>query len=757
MIVRLRTKLALLYGGLFGLVMIAIAFGVYPIVSTSAFNAARGQLEATSNAFQRLEALQMSQLRDNTRISATDFGFRSAVALAKADPATVRTALANLRRRIGGDIAYLVLPDGEVVAETNAPSLPPGLPDSLTDGDVTQGGLVLGQIAYRAVAAPVMAPNLIGWLLVGTRFDDAQMKSLVSLSSIPIHAQLLERRDNELIHLSHSSEAGSDPQQARPAIVETRAIAGINGADLQLRLSYPLETALAPMRSLLGLLLGMGLLGLAVLGLAAWLLARSITRPIAALESATRSIEDGKYDRVQVASRDEIGRLANSFNLMAGAIEERTRTITYQAMHDRETGLPNRECFEEALQRAVTATGHIYVGVIGMDRFTHIRDAIGYERTGRLLAALGERLAAPDAVAPPARLSGELLVVAFAARSGAEAELRLAEMLDATEQPIKIGGQRIDVAAKAGFARLSEPGANGQSAVERASIALDQARRAHTRVSAFNAEAYGDPAGNLSLMGDMLNALASGDMFLAHQPKLNLRTGKFDGTEALIRWRHPQRGMIRPDLFVTMAEETGHIRPLTEWVLAQAIKDQETLAAAGLALRVSVNISGRLLGDPSFEQVIDRLAEGRTEALCFEITETAVMNDPQRAMKQLGKLAERGFPLSIDDYGSGLSSLSYLKMIPARELKIDRSLVAGLEADTRDAFLLRSTIDLGHGLGMKVVAEGIEDERTLAVLQGLGCDLAQGYLISRPVPLPDLIRFLKADADIVSRRVRASA
>jgi len=757
---RLRTRLTLLYGGLFGLVLACIAAFLYPLVSAEALKSARGQLEATSKAFERIETLQISQLRENARISATDFGFRSAVAMAPSDPVTARTALANLHRRIGADIVYLVLPDGAVVSETTAIGLSRELLDQLMSGEVEQGALVLDRSAYRAVATPVLAPDFIGSLLVGARLDDAQMRSLASLTAIPIEAELLVRKGGDWMLTARSSEktSGDDASvSADEAIVEDRLIASMDGNDIRLQLSFSMEAALAPMRSLLGILLGTGLVGLAILGIAAWFLARSITRPLAALEAATRRIEDGDYSPVRVESRDEVGRLASSFNMMVNAIEERTRTITYQALHDRETDLPNREHFERTLHEAAVETGHIYVAAIGIDRYSQIRDAIGYHNAAALVTALGGRLRGHDALASPARLSGAILGIAFAARSEAEATLWLGETLRALEMPVEVASQSIDIIAKAGFARLSEPGASGHNAIDRACIALDQVRKSHRKVATFDSEVYGDPVANLSLMGDMLRALARGDIYLAHQPKLNLRTGEFEGTEALVRWPHAERGMIRPDVFVPMAEETGRIRELTEWVLAQAVKDQATLAAAGLPMRVSVNISGRLLGDPWFEQMVDRLAGKGLDALCFEITETAVMNDPERAMTQLRHFADRGIPISIDDYGAGLSSLAYLKMMPARELKIDRGLLAGLAANARDSFLLRSTIDLGHGLGMKVVAEGVEDNATLAILQGLGCDMAQGYLISRPVTLPDLIRFLKSDLPRADLKLRASS
>jgi EAL domain-containing protein (putative c-di-GMP-specific phosphodiesterase class I) len=251
-------------------------------------------------------------------------------------------------------------------------------------------------------------------------------------------------------------------------------------------------------------------------------------------------------------------------------------------------------------------------------------------------------------------------------------------------------------------------------------------------------------------MGEMIAGLQSGDLFLAYQPKLNLRTGAIESVEALARWRHPRRGMIAPDMFVPMAEETGHIRALTDWALERAIADQKTFAAAGNHLEVSVNISGRLIGEPSFTEMVCKILDSAAAPLCFEITETALMEDPQRALQQLELFAARGVVISIDDYGAGLSSLGYLKVLPAKELKIDRMFLSAPLNNTRETFLLRSTIDLGHGLGMKVTAEGVEDAATLAVLAGLGCDFAQGYAISRALEPDRLIAFLKARRELAA-------
>jgi EAL domain-containing protein (putative c-di-GMP-specific phosphodiesterase class I) len=264
-------------------------------------------------------------------------------------------------------------------------------------------------------------------------------------------------------------------------------------------------------------------------------------------------------------------------------------------------------------------------------------------------------------------------------------------------------------------------------------------------VAFFDAAAYGDPAANLSLMSSMLAAIGRGEMELHYQPKYDLRRREICGVEALARWRHPVRGMLYPDLFIPMAEETGHIRTLTDWVLKRAIADQKALAAAGHDLSMAINVSGRTLGEQDFADVALAEARGARGQLCFEITETAVIENPELALEMLDRFAAAGIAISIDDFGAGLSSLAYLKRIRAQELKIDKSIIQGVTESQRDALIVRSTIDLAHSLGLKVIAEGVETETCFALLTAMGCDQAQGFMIAKPLPLKELLTFLAHD------------
>ncbi|MGN8000741.1 putative bifunctional diguanylate cyclase/phosphodiesterase [Sphingomonas sp. 22176] len=247
----------------------------------------------------------------------------------------------------------------------------------------------------------------------------------------------------------------------------------------------------------------------------------------------------------------------------------------------------------------------------------------------------------------------------------------------------------------------------------------------------------------LTLIADLPRAIAAGELFLNYQPKINVRKQQVASAEALIRWQHPERGLIMPGDFIAAAEESGLIGPLTLWTLRQVIADQRRLAALGHDIPLFLNISGMLLANGGFiDEVCGIITTNSAAKLGFEITETAVIRDPESAIRHLQRFADLGVVLAIDDYGAGLSSLAYLKQLPAKELKIDKMFITQLTSSHRDPLIVRSTIDLAHALEMEVTAEGVETPAALALLSVMGCDLVQGYLISRPVPFPALCSYL---------------
>jgi predicted signal transduction protein with EAL and GGDEF domain len=433
-------------------------------------------------------------------------------------------------------------------------------------------------------------------------------------------------------------------------------------------------------------------------------------------------------------------------HLMATAAS--AREIARAALLDPDTQLPNRQAVQSRVTELheIAGDGVVLVAAIGIDRFVHLRGAIGHALMLDLICEFAARSREAVTDAPVSRLSDSALGLAFIAHDLADG-LRIAAALQkALSTPIYLRDNSVDVSVTVGLSKLADECAAASAAevsiVDRAMIAVDQARATRKPVARFDAALYGSPGSNLSLMSEMLRAFENGQMSVHYQPKLALRPGKIVGIEALIRWSHPERGALGPDLFVYMAEETGHIAALTGWVLRRAVEDQRVLSAAGHDLSVSINWSGVVINDRPFTDLALQIAAKACGKICLEVTETAIIGNAQLARQTLERFRAAGIAISIDDYGAGLSSLAYLKNIPADELKIDRAFVMNMATDPVDAVLVRSAVALAQSLGLQCVAEGVENGGTLEFLRAMGCDLAQGFFIARPMPLSALMDFL---------------
>jgi EAL domain-containing protein (putative c-di-GMP-specific phosphodiesterase class I)/GGDEF domain-containing protein len=438
----------------------------------------------------------------------------------------------------------------------------------------------------------------------------------------------------------------------------------------------------------------------------------------------------------------------------------KAREIGRLALIDSETGLPSRAAVQQRVVALLESrpTGIVVVAAINVDRFQHLRGAIGHAAIIDLMRRLAARLGRACDEAPLARLSSANFGFAFVARNVDDAHRMVARLQGAVATPVLLRDNRVDVSVTIGLSQPADAVASATevSIIDRAMIAVDQARAARKQAAFFDATLYGNPGISLSLMSEMLRALDNGQMSLCYQPKYELRSGDIVGAEALVRWTHPEHGALRPDMFVQMAEETGHIAELTEWVLRRAVADQRTLHEAGLDVCLSVNWSGHLIDDIAFTDVALEITRHATGKLCLEVTETAIIGNARLARQTLERFRAAGLTISIDDYGSGLSSLAYLKNIPADELKIDKAFVMNMATDAVDAVLVRSAVSLAHSLGLCVVAEGVESEGALELLRAMGCDIAQGYLIARPMPLNDLATFLGTHAAENAARATAS-
>ena len=716
-------------------------------------------LVLAGRVWQRLLDQRASKLNQGAALLAADYGMREAVGSGDLD--TVRSALDNHGARIGASLAGLLGTDLAVKAlgETADPALGPALARLAPQLAQRPGSGVVALVSnqpYQFVMVPMRAPALIGWVVMGFPLDQALINDMQAVSGVQaaLVAQPMRSAPTVLVH-SFKPPADASPlaQQLgdgdvlvgnRPHMVATTAVASGSEGRITLRLAGSIDDAVAPFRSLQWMLAVITLLGLALFGAGSLWTARRVTQPLRRLVRASERLGRGDYDEpvAQDGRRDEIGDLARAFDHMRINVAAQRTQIRTLAYRDRLTGLPNRLQFRDDAQRAIAqadpACDHIAVLMLDLDRFKHVNDVLGYGSGDRLLAGVAERLQQVvrdgDVVA---RLGGDEFALLM---HDADVDMAVAvaqRITAAFEQPLLLDDHTVDLSAGLGIAVWPLHAADADALLSRAEVAMYAAKRRTAGAQVYDPAVDTASALNLSLLSELRRAVDQHELRLFLQPKIAIQTGSVCGAEALVRWQHPTRGLVPPMQFIPFAEQTGFIRQLTLWMFEQAAAQQVALALLGVR-RVSVNLSTRDLLDLELPEKLDailRRHRALADGFCLEITESAIMDDPQRAESTLNRLAERGYKLSIDDFGTGYSSLAYLKKLPVNELKIDKSFVMAMEKDAGDAKIVRSTIDLAHNLGLTVVAEGVENEAVLTLLHELHCDEGQGYHMSKPLPV----------------------
>jgi len=426
-------------------------------------------------------------------------------------------------------------------------------------------------------------------------------------------------------------------------------------------------------------------------------------------------------------------------------------TIHRLAYTDPVTGLPNRIRFREHVQQAVEEAKQsrdpLALLLMDLERFKDVNDTLGHNRGDSLLQQVGLRLRsalfAPDVVA---RLGGDEFGILLPRLAEADDVKQVIKKLHGfLEAPFIIDGIPIAVEASIGVATMPEHADDADMLLQRADVAMYLAKKTGSGHFIYAPERDPHSPRRLALLAELRQAIETEQLFLHYQPKIVLKTGGVIGVEALVRWQHPKNGVIPPDQFIGITEYTGLIKPLTRWVLTKALRQCAALRRNGSTIRLAVNLSVRSLHDPHLPGQVAELLQAAAvspESLELEITESAIMVDPPRALETLTALNRMGAHLSIDDFGTGFSSLGYIQKLPVAEIKIDKSFVLNMAADENDATIVRSIIELGHNLGLKVVAEGVENQTVLERLTALGCDYAQGYYISRPVTMEQFTAWL---------------
>jgi diguanylate cyclase (GGDEF)-like protein len=766
----LQRRIVLVFVGLLVLVMAMVLALVHESSGRIVGREGEHELEIGAKVFQRLLEQNQRQLETASGVLSADFAFREAIATQ--DQPTVRSVIRNHGQRIHAQVMMVAGIDGALIAttqrETAAGDAFP-FPDLLAEAEASGQGrsagfrqMRNGQV-YQVVLVPIMAPRRIAWVAMAFRVDDGWAREMAGITGLAVHVVRFGARGPVVLASSFETPQRAALAATRLPGAARQELQELNGelyrsmrlpldGAMQAVLQLPVAQVQAPFSQLQARLLVV--VGGAVLmfALGSIMLARRIVQPLEELSEAAQRIAQGDYGQALPAlPQDEIGQLATSFAHMRDGIASREEHIRRLAYVDALTDLPNRTRFLETFA-GLPAGRRRAVAVLNIDRFALINNALGYQVGDRLLREAGGRLTQlTPAPAMVARLWGDHFAFLLEDADEATARAFAGAALDQLRDPITLDGQRLDIGGSIGIALYPLDGEDAATLLRRAELALAAAKRRRSGL-AFADEAGAEPAPEqLSLIGDMRAAMAGGprneQFMLAYQPKLDLESGRIVAVEALLRWRHPQRGLIPPASFIPFAEQTGFIREITPWVLDAAIRQLAHWRREGMAIAVSANLSALDLLDPQLPGRVGALLTSHgvpAHRLCLEITESALMDEPALALAHLNQLAALGVKLSIDDYGVGQASLAYLKSLPVDELKLDRSFVTAIADSPRNAAIVQSTIMLSHALGLSVVAEGVETTEELDWLRAHGCDVAQGYRIAKPMAAEALAEWMLA-------------
>ncbi len=766
-----RKRLLVLIIGLVVITQTVTLAAVLASTSHTVEGRAAEELRSGGLFAQQLIRFRAGQLANGVGVLAQDFGFREAVA--SGDVPTIISAATNNAARIGADVVLLLDPRGKLLASSGTQALEPGKAfDALLGAARDQRDqavfMVLGEQPYQFFVAPVRAPETIAWVAMGFVVDDTfarKMRDLVgadvtlvtigqdgtarSASSFPTG----KRPELAVPQAASDSATDTSPHITRVGNTDYLTVAqrifGL-GDPVSVVVQKPMFEVFAPYRDVRDALLGIDSIALVVAAIIGWLLGRSATRPIGELVRAAERIQEGKYDTaVAVSGGDEFRSLATTFNTMQKNIAEREADITYQAYHDSLTGLANRAFAQSRLSELIAAgnpTASLALILIDTRNVREINTSLGHHVGDDVLREVARRLGANTARDDIVSRIGETQFLIIARDCSLErAPLYAEQLAGVIRGGFHLAGMSLILDVAAGVCMYPDHGNSADELLRRVQIAIEDSDGAGTKAAMYRAGGDEEHRRRLKLVTDLRGAIDSDTLTLVFQPKVAMASRSVTSLEVLVRWTHPQLGPVGPGEFVPLAERTGQARRLTSWVLGAAIRQMGEWLRSGIAVELAVNLSAPDILDPHLgDEILQTLRTHRVEpsALMLEITESAVMRDPQLAARHMQLLRIAGVRFAIDDFGTGHSSLSQLSLLPVDELKIDRSFMTHARLGSDAATIVTSTIELGHSMGLRVVAEGVEEPEAWNLLRQLGCDFAQGYLISRPIPAAEVPAFL---------------
>ena len=761
---------------------------VYAVIDEGIDRNARVQLDAQCTVGERVLSNLLAQntrvLSEGVGLLSRDFGFFEAVK--SADRPTLSSALDNHAARIGADFAALLAPDFKPIAigET-ADKAAARFVASLKLEDVAElpasRYVVLDGRPVQLVMTALKPPQLNEVVVMGFAIDQRVVGAVEELSGV--RAVLVTRSADNAMAI-RSASPSARPSPALASLTQGRAMLTLDDAAgrgervmahaislptlgegrLHAVLFRSLDEAVAPYRTLQMTLLVITLVAIALFAAGSLAVTRQITRPVGELVQASERLGRGDFATAVPAAalqrEDELGVLGRAVDRARQDLSRADAELNRLAYMDSLTSLPNRTSFEARLREAVAAGGGLSLLALNLDRLEHVNQLLGREQGDRVLQEAAQRLSrlvqacaigGDQKALTLARLGGDEFAVLAPGADATSAAAWAEAIHDAFESPMALAGGSVDISAAIGTCTWGGQGEAPSAGVllSRALLALSRAKRARERTLAHDASMDAGSARALSLTGELRQALRQGELRLFLQPKLSMADGRVAAAETLLRWQHPERGLVPPGQFIPFAEETGFIRELTAWVIEEAARLWAVHAARGLTTTLSVNLSAHDLMRADLLDQLQASAQRHgmpTSAMCLEITESAIALDPQRALQTLHALRALGHPLSIDDFGAGYTSLAQLTSLPVDELKIDMLFVRDMDRDPAKARMVASLVRLAHDLKLHVVAEGVENAAILAQLQEMGCDVVQGWHIGKPMPADEWAGWMEARA-----------
>ena len=749
-----------LVAGVVVLSSLTIIINVWTVANELAQEQLSRNLVVAQSVFEQSLNNRERLLINSASVLTDDFGFKQAVATA--DVGTIASALSNHGERINADLMALISLEGKNLISTPALLAPnevfsyPNLLTQVFEDGGASALILIREELYQVIMLTVDAPAPLAISLVGFKLDNALIKQLKNVTQLETTVQVL--RDNEAAFListlnTEQMKIAVDQLDSKLDWFSTTIMKEDTYASRQFTLSdeHGIQTNIILSEDANKLFaefnkleINISLIGLAAIILAMWLAAlfsKKLANPLVTLAELSKRVSAGDYSTSMTVTgnTEEVQQLSDSFNSMQNNIRLREEEIIYRAQHDILTAVFNRYHIGTLLEEKFANSTPFFAIGINIFDFRHINDIYGYSNGDLCLKELANRVSKLEGLV--ARLTGgELLWVPYQ-------ELTENELIDiklSLERPIDAGDVIIDLKVVLGSLHCPTDASSPEELFRRLNIVLDESQLSPKLILNYSQQLEERYLRRLSIITELKHTLKyeHQELSLFYQPKLDLRTSTVHSVEALIRWNNAKLGFVSPEEFITIAEQAGFIEPVTHWVIHRAISDAVKFKQAGIEICIAINLSVRDIMNPELLTIITQLLQANQldeRCLSFEITEGDLVNDPDKAIQELQKYRDKGYAIAIDDFGTGYSSMSYLQNLPITILKIDKSFVLNLSTQVGDQNIVQSVIQLAHSFNLSIVAEGVENKETLALLKQWGCEYAQGYYMSKPTPIDQCI------------------